>query len=82
MPDELRQCNFDRRNRRGGSQASPFRQNIRNIHRPSPSFWPAVIVGFFATAHAQFAESAKRPRKELLAGLFVLGRRSVNLELD
>lgn len=58
-PDEQRQYNFDRHSKRGGFQANPFRRNIRNIHRPSPSFWPAVIVDIFAIAHAQFARCKK-----------------------
>lgn len=60
--DEQRRCNFDHHNRRGGFQTNPFRRNIRNIHRPSPSFWPAVIVNIFAFAHAQlrWATSLKR----------------------
>jgi hypothetical protein len=62
MPDVQQQCNFDRHNRRGDFQANPFRQNIRSIHRPSPSFWPAVIVDFFAIAHAKL-RGAKRQTK-------------------
>lgn len=53
MLDELQRCNFDRHSRRGDFQASPFRQNIHNIHRPFPSFWPAVFLKFLPIAHAQ-----------------------------
>lgn len=63
--DEQRQYNFDHHNRRGDFQASPFRRNIRNIHRPSPSFWPAVIVvDFLSDTHAQLRLFANRQRKK------------------
>lgn len=63
MPGEQQQYNFDHHNRRGDFQASPFRQNIRNTHRPSPSFWPAIIVDFFAIAHAKFARCKRQIKK-------------------